>query len=162
MAQPSPRRRWGRAGVRLSETEETARDTAGAARRAARERHQAERREIARAKWAEGLVCPALITVALDAAGLEGPEVDRACGGEEPMVDLWEEGRLYPTFPQLCSLAELTGKTPEYFTRRHLVGQSPWGWTSLRFHVADPEVLDLGPRIERFSDAALRAAGIEP
>ena len=160
MAQPGTRRRWGRAGVRLTDAEAAARDAAAGARCATREHQRARHLEIARVKWAEGLVCPALITVALDAAGLEGPEVDRACGGEEPMVDLWEAGRLYPSFEQLCALARLTGKAPGWFTWDHLVAR-PWSWTSLRFHLQDPTELDSDPPVRRFSGVALRAAGIE-
>ena len=35
---------------------------------------------------------PERITIALDYRELYGPEVDRALGGEEPMVDEWESG----------------------------------------------------------------------
>lgn len=47
------------------------------------------------------------ITIALDIAGLYGPEVDRALGGEEPMVDEWEAGIRVPTFAQVEALAAL-------------------------------------------------------
>lgn len=57
---------------------------------------------------------PSRITHALDNAGpamerLEGPEVDRALGVEEPTVDLWETGELVPTDEQVRRLAVLTG-----------------------------------------------------
>jgi len=55
---------------------------------------------------------PSRITLALDAAGLWGPEVDRACGVEEPTVDLWESGELVPTREQVEALAKLCGVTP--------------------------------------------------
>jgi transcriptional regulator with XRE-family HTH domain len=58
---------------------------------------------------------PARITIALNAAGLYGPEVDRACGVEEPTVDLWESGELVPTREQVEALAELCGVTPVTF-----------------------------------------------
>lgn len=58
---------------------------------------------------------PARITMVLDAAGLWGPEVDRACGVEEPTVDLWESGELVPTRQQVEALAELCGVTPVLF-----------------------------------------------
>ncbi len=55
---------------------------------------------------------PAMISIVLDARGLEGPEVDLACGVEEPAVDLWEEGKLVPTPEQVRLLAKLTGVHP--------------------------------------------------
>lgn len=62
---------------------------------------------------------PARITAALDAAGLWGPEVDRACGVEEPTVDLWEAGELVPTPDQVRALAKLCGVTPTMFYGEH-------------------------------------------
>lgn len=53
--------------------------------------------------------------MALDAGGHEGPGVDVACGGVEPMVDLWEAGKLTPTAEQLVLLADLTGMAVEFF-----------------------------------------------
>lgn len=64
---------------------------------------------------AEGTPVPARITLALDAMGLDGPEVDRACGVEEPTVDLWETGELVPTPDQIRALSRLTGCTVEFF-----------------------------------------------
>lgn len=66
--------------------------------------------------WRRGEVRPDRITYALDAAELWGPEVDRACGVEEPAVDEWEAGTRYPTWEQLCALARLCGVTPWFFT----------------------------------------------
>ncbi|MDF3320228.1 hypothetical protein P3G66_31950, partial [Rhodococcus sp. C3V] len=40
------------------------------------------------------------ITRALDAAELYGPDVDIACGAQEPAVDEWEAGTRYPSFGQ--------------------------------------------------------------
>src|SRR5215469_14494842 len=56
-----------------------------------------------------GRLVPARITIALDLRGLEGPEVDAACGGEEPDVDMWELGLAVPAPEQVMKLAELTG-----------------------------------------------------
>lgn len=67
--------------------------------------------------WAAGLIFPDRITTALNVRELYGPEVDAACGVEEPAVDEWEAGRLYPTWGQLCALAELTGVTVGFFAR---------------------------------------------
>jgi transcriptional regulator with XRE-family HTH domain len=64
---------------------------------------------------ATGVPNPARITLALDAAGLHGPEVDRACGVEEPTVELWETGELVPTADQIRALADLCGVRPAMF-----------------------------------------------
>lgn len=60
---------------------------------------------------------PARITLALDAISAHGAWVDRALGGEEPMVDQWEAGELTPTRAQIELLAELTKHPPEWFYR---------------------------------------------
>lgn len=60
---------------------------------------------------------PARITEALDARGFEGPWVDEALGGTEPMVDEWEAGNSLPTPAQVDRLAELTGFPPAFFYR---------------------------------------------
>lgn len=70
----------------------------------------------ARNRWLRGLVVPHRITLALDIRKLDGPEVDEACGVEEPTVDLWECGRVYPTWEQLLKLAVLTGFDVAFFT----------------------------------------------
>lgn len=61
------------------------------------------------------LPIPARITDALDHMGAEGPEVDIALGGVEPMVDQWEAGELVPTRAQVELLAEYTGFPVGYF-----------------------------------------------
>lgn len=58
---------------------------------------------------------PQRITTALDVMGLYGPEVDRACGVEEPTVDLWETGELVPTRGQVEALSALTGFPVRFF-----------------------------------------------
>lgn len=58
---------------------------------------------------------PARITMALDLRDLYGPEVDQACGVEEPVVDQWESGDLTPTFEQVELLAKLTGMPVGFF-----------------------------------------------
>jgi hypothetical protein len=64
---------------------------------------------------ATGKVVPARITIALDIRGLEGREVDVACGAAEPDVDMWELGLAAPTAEQVRLLAELTGFTVAFF-----------------------------------------------
>jgi hypothetical protein len=64
---------------------------------------------------------PGRITVALDARGLKGPDVDEACGVAEPVVDLWEAGVLLPSREQVQAVASLTGFPAETFYRRDLV-----------------------------------------
>lgn len=78
--------------------------------------------QAARADWAAGLIAPYLITTALDMCSLHGPSVDEACGVTEPTVDHWESGLVYPTWEQLCALAQLTGFAPAFFSRR---GKNP-------------------------------------
>lgn len=58
---------------------------------------------------------PARITRALDAIGADGPWVDEALGGTEPMVDQWEAGELVPTREQIERLAVLTHMPVAYF-----------------------------------------------
>ena len=58
---------------------------------------------------------PKRITMALDICGLEGPGVDEACGVKEPVVDLWEAGKLTPTREQLDALCRLTGHPLKFF-----------------------------------------------
>ena len=58
---------------------------------------------------------PQRITMALDLCMLDGPEVDRALGGEEPMVDEWEAGKRVPSFEQIQALAKLTGYPVRFF-----------------------------------------------
>lgn len=68
---------------------------------------------------------PGRITAALNLAGLDGPEVDRACGVEEPAVDMWEAGTLVPTREQVEALATLTGFPPAFFYRDSPAGIGP-------------------------------------
>ena len=64
--------------------------------------------------WRAGALVPYHLTRMLDANGLYGPEVDLACGAEEPAVDEWEAGTRYPTWAQLVALADLVGVQPAY------------------------------------------------
>jgi|SRR5579859_4491868 len=142
--------RWGKAGQRLTEQETAARTREAVARRnQAAVRRRADN-AIAYRLWRAGELCPHLITQALDARGLHGPEVDLACGAQEPDVDLWEAGKLYPTWAQLCLLAELVGTTPRFLCTRDrdvlLVTD-----TTLRFHgyrdPVEPPVLSYPPDV---------------
>ncbi len=58
---------------------------------------------------------PQRITMALDLMMLDGPEVDRMLGGEEPMVDEWESGIRVPGLAQIQALAKLTGFPVRFF-----------------------------------------------
>lgn len=148
------RRRWGKAGQRL--TPEQARQRDGLARfnadRAATVRSEDDR--IAHAKWAAGLVIPNKITMAL--GDLSGPEVDWQCGVTEPAVDLWEAGKLYPSWEQLLKLAALTGKRPRWFTEAN--GPLSFFETSMRFHFPRFESVPL-PRIRYPDDVVARCPG---
>lgn len=148
-------RRWVRAGVRAD---------AGEARRIVAKRAQAryftERRtEEARKAHAAGLLRPYALTTALNARGLWGPDVDAACGAQEPDVDNWENGDLYPTWEQVLALSRLTGFAPWYFYRDHHILHADE--TSLRFHLP-PSALEPDPVILRYTTTALAAAGIHP
>jgi hypothetical protein len=90
--------------------------------------------QAAKHDWESGLIAPFLITTALDMCGLHGPEVDEACGVEEPTVDHWESGLVYPTWEQLCALATLTGFPPKFFSRRGRDMKLALIETSARFH----------------------------
>ncbi|MET8006202.1 helix-turn-helix domain-containing protein [Nonomuraea glycinis] len=78
-----------------------------------------QRRAQVEADFAAGRVRPVpyRITQALDLHSLDGPEVDIACGGAEPMVDEWEAGERVPTLDQLRKLAKLTQFPIDYFFR---------------------------------------------
>lgn len=67
-------------------------------------------------RWESGYLVPDRITMFLDARHLYGPEVDHACGVEEPAVDQWEAGELYPTWEQVLALAALCEVGPIVFT----------------------------------------------
>ena len=73
-------------------------------------------------------VNPRRITMALDMAGAEGPEVDIACGAAEPAVDNWEAGIEVPTARQLELLAEYTGMQVEFF---HLPDPPEIDWIAI-------------------------------
>lgn len=139
------RRRWGKAGVRLTETE--ARRVDARARRSAHFRVAAEQE--AYRQWDAGLLVPARITMALDAHGLEGPEVDAAFGVAEPDVDRWEAGELYPTWEQLKALSHMTGMALRFF---FLPPPDPV-WTTLHYHLPAPELLSQLP-VARFLPTA--------
>lgn len=88
-----------------------------------RERYAAalkqQREDWERQRRMAGPPVPQRITDALNLAELYGPEVDRACGVEEPTVDRWEDPTdpLLPTREQVQALAELTGFPVEFFYR---------------------------------------------
>lgn len=150
--------RWGKAGQRLTpdEAEQRARMKRIAANKTARMVELST--ATARRQWAKGLVRPYLITMWLDAKDLYGPEVDRACGVEEPTVDQWEAGHVYPTWEQLCALAELCGVRPWAFIRE--ISLNDRGRLFLCGKVRSFEVTR---DIVRFFDPlALAAAGLGP
>lgn len=100
-------------------------------------------------QWNAGLLVPARITTALDAMGLDGPEVDAACGAAEPDVDRWEAGELYPTWEQFKALSRLTGMAMRFF----FMPPQDLGWTSLDFHLPAAELQRRLP-VARFSPGA--------
>lgn len=132
------RRRWGKAGVRLTDGQITAADRHAGAQIAIGRQRSAENLRIARRKWAAGMVVPHRITMALDLNNLYGPQVDKACMAQEPDVDMWEAGRLYPSWEQLCALARLTGMHPIHFVGP-VPPPIPVEETSLMFHLPKHE-----------------------
>lgn len=63
---------------------------------------------------------PKRITLALDAGGFYGPEVDEALGvadAFDTVVDAWEAGTLVPSDEDMQRLATLTGYAPGWFYR---------------------------------------------
>ncbi|QYN17454.1 hypothetical protein [Amycolatopsis sp. DSM 110486] len=121
-------RRWGKAGVPLTDAE-TRRNDARRNKTAA-ERVLADQRTYR--EWRAGKVVPWRITLALDSHALYGPEVDEACGAAEPDVDMWEAGTRYPTWEQLKKLAKLTMVTPGFFMIRP--AELLPAQTSMQFH----------------------------
>lgn len=142
-------RRWGTAGVQLTEEQARVSNARGVARRQAHEEAEIANREIARKKWAAGMVVPHRITMALDMCDLFGPEVDIACGGQEPDVDMWEAGKLYPRWDQLEQLATLTGRPLRWFCEHG--GMIDPMSTSMRFHIVRGESLG-PPAVYRYPD----------
>jgi hypothetical protein len=148
------RPKWGKAGQRLDPESTRRRRSSRAWTQRVVEEHRVED-EQARQKWLMGLVVPAHITMALDGAGLYGPEVDWACGVQEPAVDNWEAGRLYPSWEQILRLAELTGRRPSYFMAPVHQVTSLYD-TSMRFHLSFAERHPMLPLpVHRFNHQAL-------
>lgn len=149
------RTRWGKAGVRLTEREAVAIDARNARRhveaKLAAERDEREGRDA----WVRGLLRPWAITLALNARGLYGPEVDEDCGTMEPAVDMWEDGQLYPTWPEFKALAKLTGYPLGHFWINR--DPMPVEATTLRFHLS-PEVLAAPGPVPCFLPEAIQAA----
>lgn len=142
------RRRWGKAGVRLSSAEARQND----ARRGRTVHFQVAADQEAYRKWDAGLLVPHRITLALDSRGLEGPEVDAACGAAEPDVDRWEAGELYPTWEQLKLLSNLTGLALRFF---FVPAPKEPMWTTLEYHLPNPEPLK--PPVREFKPGARSA-----
>jgi hypothetical protein len=80
-------------------------------------------------RWG-GPVDPQRITIALDALGLDGPEVDEALGVHtalDTVVDAWEAGAAVPTVTDLRRLCTLTGKILAWFYDLTPIAEAP-GW----------------------------------
>jgi hypothetical protein len=95
-------------------------------------------------RWHDGLVVPWRITTALDIRELHGPQVDVDLGVEDPSVDMWEAGILYPTWDEMLRLAVLTDFPVAFFTEtpgRPVRAVD----TSLRFHARLDDVDEREP-----------------
>lgn len=132
---------WGKAGQRLTERELAKRGW----ERAKRQQLRAAALVDARRNWAAGKVAPWRITHAL--GDLDGPEVDRACGVEEPTVDHWELGIVYPTWSQLEALAALTGYPVAFFCKddKPILASE----TSLAYHCKPSEITAADEEVTR-------------
>ncbi len=113
--------------------------------------------EAAHEAWKRGQVIPHRITTALDIRALYGPEVDRACGVEEPAVDEWEEGVRYPTWEQLLALADLTGYPVKFFTTMLPGAPVRVSDTTLAFHMPKRQRLEDHEPVLAFTADAIRA-----
>lgn len=110
--------------------------------------------------WRAGRVVPAQITAALDACDggpLQGPQVDLDCGAQEPDVDNWEAGLLYPSWEQLQRLARLTGFPIRFFFRDHPGLSGPIFFMCNRSRPSQSVVLYPEPPILTFTPEALAA-----
>ncbi|MGW0485774.1 hypothetical protein [Nonomuraea sp. NPDC003214] len=98
---------------------------------------------------------PGRITMALDAAGLYGPDVDRALGGEEPMVDEWELGIRVPSPRQLVTLARMTGFPVSFFFKplEELTGTA-WLCSHSGPRKDRCQTVELGPPVPPVAQAA--------
>lgn len=115
------------------------------------------RTEEARLVWEFGELRPFMLSLWLDYRQVEGPEVDRHCGVEEPTVDRWENGTVYPTWEQLVALAEFCQVPVWRFTEPLAVDAGPF------FICArGRELPDAPPRVESYTHEALAAAKITP
>lgn len=93
------------------------------------------------ADWRAGRVIPHRITMALDLHGHHGPQVDAACGVEEPAVDMWEAGTLYPTWEQLQALAGICPQVTIAYFVLPLIDPLPLKGEEAAAHEAgDPDV----------------------
>lgn len=164
MSDEKPHRKWGKAGERLNGDE---RDRRSREVRAVANRNRSARLaddRVAYQRWRDGLVCPARITMALDAHSLYGPEVDIACQAREPEVDQWEAAERYPTWSQLVALAALTDHPPRFFTINDVAPLPIWK-TSLWFHISDAErraVEEEPAPVMRYTRAVLDARPASP
>lgn len=115
------------------------------------------RTEEARLVWEFGELSPYKLTLWMDYRGINGPEVDHHCGVEEPTVDQWEAGTVYPTWEQLLALAEFCQIPVWYFTEESVVDQGQFFICS-RSRKLPPEP----PRITAYTPEALATAKQRP
>lgn len=144
--------------ARTTQAREAAADTVPDAQRRGYARYLSERdTEKAYEAWRRGQVVPHRITTALDLRELYGPEVDRACGVEEPAVDEWEAGLRYPTWEQLQALAELTDFPPKFFTNILPAAPVRVSDTTLVFHMGKRDRIEDREPVLAFTPDAVRA-----
>lgn len=157
-AEANKRRLLDEGRARTAAAREAAAGTVPDAQRRGYARYLSERdTEKAYEAWKRGGVIPHRITTALDIRKLYGPEVDRACGVEEPAVDEWEAGVRYPTWEQLLALAELTDFPVKFFTNMLPAAPVRVSDTTLIFHMGKRDRLEDRDPVLAFTEDAIRA-----
>jgi hypothetical protein len=90
---------------------------------------EASTRQSDERRIAAGLVVPARITMAMDLAGLDGPDVDERCGtyhgNPDGDIDRWEQALAVPSAEQVALMAEVTGFPIAWFYRPLPPGPTP-------------------------------------
>lgn len=157
-AEANKRRLLDEGQARTAAAREAAAGTVPDAQRRGYARYLSERdTEKAYEAWRRGQVVPHRITTALDLRGLYGPEVDRACGVQEPAVDEWEAGVRYPSWEQLLALAELTDFPVKFFTNMLPAAPIRVSDTTLIFHMGKRDRLEDREPVLAFTPAAVTA-----
>jgi hypothetical protein len=151
---------WTKPGVRA--TADEARDITAKRKKAFNQAKAARARWDAELEdgWRRGKVRPYLITRALDLANLHGPDVDAMVGAEEPDVDNWEAGTLYPSLQQLRLLSEVSGFPPSFLVAETPELMSPAMFLCDRSKRGHDPFVPAAPLVAAFTPDSIRARGL--